>query len=327
MRGDVLQVERESYGPVLIADVGGTTSRFAVSVGERPQDLVTICNDTVASLEDAIADYLGRVPVRPRTAVLAVAGPVEGEEVALTNRRWRFRASEVAARFGFAKIRIINDFEALAWALLGLEPHESRLIGPACEPGKGTRVVLGPGTGLGVAALVPAGGGWAAVASEGGHACLGALSAEEHAVLEQVRRDCGIASAEAVLSGPGLVRLYRTLSGDTATARSEDVLERARAGEADARAAAALFVRLLGRFAGDVALMFKATGGVYLAGGVAVALGPLLDEAAFRAAFEAHPPYESLLARIPTRLLACREPGLLGCAALVEQFVTTGREI
>jgi len=255
-------------------------------------------------------------------AVFAVAGPVDGDDIKLTNRAWSFRVPDLSARFGFAPLRVINDFEALAWALPHLQPADQRPIGKTVEPKNGIKVVLGPGTGLGVAAAVPIEGRWNVVASEGGHATFGAQATEEEPVFARLRDESGTVSAEMVLSGPGLIRLHRALH-QRPSLTSEAIVAEARAGEKTARASIALFVRLLGRFAGDVALTFKAMGGVYLCGGVALALGDLLDDAIFRAAFEAHPPHQRMLAGIATSLITCQEPGLLGCAAVAERLTRT----
>src|SRR5215831_9807165 len=258
---------------VLLADIGGTNSRFALAGSDgRPAHMLIIENDTVPNLEGAIARYLEKTGARPSAAVLAVAAPLESEEVALTNRDWRFRPGELARRFGFAKLRLVNDFEAIAWALTRLTSDDAHPLGPVLVARPGVRVALGPGTGLGVAALVPVDGRWHVLASEGGHASFGPQTPEE------VEIPAALATAQ-------------------------------------------LFVRFLGRFAGGLALTFKAVGGVYVAGGVASRLGKLLDAHAFRAAFEAHPPYQALLASIPTWLMSRSEPGLLGFAVLADEFV------
>src|SRR5262245_23835995 len=141
----------------LLADIGGSKSRFALanSAG-RPERILVIENDTVADLEAAVARYLDETNARPRAATLAVAGPIDGEEVALTNRTWRFRRKEFAKRFGFSELRVVNDFEAIAYALPCLGPAETRPLGPLTLSGSrargdGVKLVLGPGTGLGVA--------------------------------------------------------------------------------------------------------------------------------------------------------------------------------
>ena len=308
----------------LLADIGGSKSRFALanSAG-RPERILVIENDTVVDLDAAVSRYLDETGAHPRAATLAIAGPIDGDEVALTNRAWRFRRGEFAKRFGFSHLRIVNDFEAIAWALRNLAPTETRPLGKPLPPREGVKVVLGPGTGLGVAALIPVDGRWHVVASEGGHASFGPQALDEVAVFSRLWEERGAVSAEAVLSGPGLVRLARALDPQAACHASETIVAGALAREPSAQAATRLFVRLLGRFAGGLALTFKALGGVYIAGGVAGGLGPLLDEPQFRAAFEGHPPYQALLETVPTLLMTCEEPGLIGCAVLAtEQAVT-----
>ena len=319
----MLQIKPGVAAPALIADIGGTTSRFALAEsGLRPRFIVTVANDAVDSLEAAIDQYLGQIAEMPASAVLAVAGPVNGDEISLTNRDWRFRLPDLRERFGFAHVRAINDFEALAWALLGLAPTDTRPLGRHSEERRGAKVVLGPGTGLGVAALVPAGNGWQVVASEGGHMSFGPASDDEEPVFARLRAQCGHVSAETIICGRGLARLHLAVHPGAQPLSCEEIIAQAKAGNAATLATTALFTRLLGRFAGDVAVTFKAIAGVYITGGVANGLSAVLDEAVFRAAFEAHPPYQKTLAATPTRLLTCPEPGLLGCAALVEQMVS-----
>ena len=305
----------------LLADIGGTTSRLAFArAGGRPERIVTIANNTVSGPEEMIAQSLDDAVNRPGAAVLAVAGPVDGDEIALTNRSWSFRLSDLSQRFGL-RFCAINDFEAIAWGLPLLGEHDTRPIGGSSSPAPGAKVVLGPGTGLGVAALVPAGDSWHVVASEGGHSSFGSAARDEEPVFSRLAEESPLIAAEFLLSGPGLARLHRAVNPGVMKLTSEMILTQARAGHREARSTIALFVRLLGRFAGDMALIFKATGGVYVAGGVAMGLGALLDEKLFRTAFEAHPPHQGLLAAIPTSLITCEEPGLLGCAAFASQMV------
>jgi glucokinase len=310
---------------ILLADIGGTHSRFALAGATgRPERVVVITNDMFADLEAAVAQYINDTGASLYAAMLAVAGPIEGEEVALTNRSWRFRRAEFAKRFALSKLRVVNDFEAIAWALPNLGSADTRPLGDGAAPRDASKVVLGPGTGLGVAALLRADGRWQVVASEGGHASFGPQAEDETEVFARVRRECGgVVTAEAVLSGPGLLRLARALDPNGNYHDSEAIVAHALAGEPRALAAARLFVRLLGRFAGGLALTFKAFGGVYVAGGVGRGLGPLLDEPPFRDAFEMHPPHEKLLKAIPTLLITYEEPGLLGCATLAKEFAVT----
>jgi glucokinase len=303
----------------LVADIGGSKSRFALANSAGwPEHILIIENDTVPDLEAAVVRYLDKTGARPQAATLAVAGLIEGEEIALTNRAWRFHRTEFAKRFGFSHLHIVNDFEAVAWALPRLGPAHTRPLGDCTLHREGVKVALGPGTGLGVAALVPAEGRWHVVASEGGHASFGPNEAGEEAVFARLREQCGWVSAETVLSGPGLVRLAGALDPKPAYRAPEPIVAEAHAGHPMAQTITRLFVRLLGRFAGDLALTFKALGGVYVTGGVAHGLGTLLDDPQFRAAFEAHPPYEALLKSIPTHLVTYEQPGLVGCATLAQ---------
>jgi glucokinase len=304
----------------LLGDIGGTNSRFALNgPSGRPERVLIIENDSVDSLESAIAHYLERTQVKPDAAVLAVAAPLDGrKDIHLTNRDWRFRRQDLADRFGFARLRLVNDFEAIGWSLSRISTDDARVLGNHIAPGEGVKAALGPGTGLGVAALVAAEGRLFVVSSEGGHISFGPRHEDEVEIFMRLMRNHGMISAEAVLSGPGLVRLAHAVDPGRHYEAPEAVVKAALAGEATAKATVQLFVRLLGRFAGDIALVFKAFAGVYIAGGVASRFGPLLDEWAFRVAFEAHPPHDGLLKAIPTFLMTRSQPGLLGCAVLAD---------
>jgi glucokinase len=312
--------------PILLADIGGTHTRFAFAGSDgRPQCIKIIDNDNFTDLETPIAQYLEQSGTRPHAAVLAVAAPIDGgDEIAMTNRAWHFRRSGLAQRFGLAALRIVNDFEAIAWALPRLTATDARPLGSLAAPAAGVKVALGPGTGLGVAALMPVNRRFVVVPSEGGHASFGPQAEDEFDVFRRLLHAHGSVSAETILSGPGLVRLVRAIDPQTSYAAPEAVVAAALDGQASAAAATTLFVRLLGRLAGGLALTFKAFGGIYIAGGVASRFGPLLDERAFRIAFEAHPPYENILAGVATMLMSRTEPGLLGCCALAEELEASG---
>jgi glucokinase len=301
---------------VLLADIGGSKSRFALAAASGVTPAVVVDNDTVAGFEGAIAHFLDASSARPQRATLAVAGPVDGDEIMLTNRPWRCRRSHLAERFGFSDIRVLNDFEALAWALPKLAASDVRPLSAARAASPGVQLVIGPGTGLGIAALVPANGGAHVLASEGGHGLFGPQAPDEFELFGRIADECGSVCAETLLSGRGLMRLAHVGGSAAEHDTPEALVARALAGEPSAHATAQLFLRLLGRFAGSMALTFKALGGVYIAGGIARALEPLFEEPYFRAAFEAHPPYETLLKGIPTWLITCPEPGLIGCAVV-----------
>src|SRR5262245_10851429 len=172
----------QSTPTTLVADIGGTTCRFAVIGADgRPDRVVRFGNKEVPDLAAAIGRYVVEANVQPRAGVLAVAAPVDGDEITLTNCAWHFRVDELKRQLGFSPRCAIDGFAAVAWALLGLAPGQVRAIGPASTCRDGVRLACGPGTGLGVAALVPDGESWRVLASEGGHVSFGPVNADEEA--------------------------------------------------------------------------------------------------------------------------------------------------
>ncbi len=314
--------------PALIADIGGTHTRFALSdrVGGI-DDIQIVHTRDFDGVEQAIADYLAALAPgrRPDRAVLAVAGPVVANRVRLTNADWDIDGAVVAAAFGLAGVWLVNDFAAVARSLPLLGVDDRTSIGQWVDEPRGARVAMGPGTGLGVAGLLPVGAdGWLPIAGEGGHVTLPAVTDAEAAVLAVLRRRVDHVSAERVLSGIGLPALdsaVAMLAGATPgpDREPEAVVAAARAGEAGARRAVGMFVDLLATVAGDLALTFGATGGVYLAGGMPRYLGELFDHQRFRARFEAKGRSSSYLRRIPTALVNHQQPGLLGLSALAAE--------
>src|SRR5256886_8902777 len=231
----------------LVADIGGSKSRFALSnsSGELERVLV-IDNNTVAGLDAAVAHYLEETGARPRAATLAVAGSVGDEEVVLTNRvGWRLRRAEFAKRFGFLQLGGLDGFEAITWGMPPLGAAQTRPLGEPVAMREGVKVVLGPGTGLGVAALLPANGRWHVIASEGGHVSFGPQARDETAMFAKLSEECGAISAETVLSGPGLVRLARALDPRAGRHQPETLVASALAREPSAHAAARMFRRPL----------------------------------------------------------------------------------
>ena len=307
---------------LLVGDIGGTNGRFGlVDGGElRPRDVFIGKGDDHPSFDDALAAALEALAERPAHAAFAVAGPVrDGKTARITNRpAWEIDADALRARFGFARVTVMNDFVAQAASLPHLEDSETVAIGEA-RPTGAAKAAVGPGTGLGVAALLPELDGWRPVAGEGGHVEFAAVDARESAAFDVVRRALGRVSAEDVLSGPGLARLHAALAkvegrvGDGAS--PSEIVAAARGGEPRSRETVALFATMLARFAGDVALTFGAEGGVYLCGGVAPKLLGAFEVSAFRAAFEAKRPHENLMRGIATLVVTAPVAGLTGCAA------------
>ena len=305
----------------VVADIGATNARFAVA------DLATFELTDIrhgpcakhATLHEAMRSYLASLAEPPRHAVLAVAGPVTQEDISLTNLSWSFGKREFCRAVGFDGLLVLNDFEALAHSLPHLAAGELHQIGGEVPAPHAAKLVLGPGTGLGMAGLVSSGDRFVAVPGEGGHISLGADNARELDLIERLRQGRDHVSAERALSGPGLAALY----GAVAASRGEiagdilpnDVIVQGLAGDALAAEALDLFVGWLGRVAGDAALLFGARGGVYIGGGIAPKILPVLTNGAFRAAFEAKGRMQAFLAPIPVYVILAEFAALKGAAA------------
>jgi len=246
---------------------------------------------------------------RPTKAVLAVAGPIDGDRVALTNRAWSFSIAKLKLALKLKRLVVMNDFAAVAQSLLELKSNDLLRIGGGAGEQDGNLLACGPGTGFGVAALVRTRRPPLALASEAGHMMLGPATAEEAQILARMSAPRPLV-VEHLLSGPGLARLHEALTGQTLS--SDQVVSNAKAQDPAALSAIAAFLRIFGRMAGDLALAFDARGGVYFAGGLGRALAPFFSRSPFRAAFEDHPTYRERLAAIPTAVIVHPSPELLG---------------
>lgn len=309
--------------PILIGDIGGTNARFSIVVDANseagePQIVKTADFATIdAAIQAAVLD---RSSVRPNSAVLAVAGPVDGDEIELTNCPWVVRPKEMIANLGLGDIVVLNDFEAQALAVIALgEEHMEKIGGGAPEPNAG-RVVLGPGTGLGVAGLIRALDHWIPVPGEGGHMDIGPRTPRDYQVFPYIEALEGRISGEQILCGRGLVNVYRaiaTTDGKPAPFTSPaEVTSAALAGsDPVAEEALSLFVTCLGRTAGDLALVFMSRGGVFLTGGIAQKIVPALKAGNFRAAFEDKAPHSALMREMPVYVITHPLAALLGLAA------------
>ena len=312
----------------LIADIGATNSRFALvgSDGTITRTRV-VATDDFASLSDAIEDYLAAeaLPVKPTLAVLAVAAPVTGDTVALTNNPWTFSIQAMGKQFGFTALHVINDFVANALAVPQLTPADRQQIGGGA-PVKGAPIgVIGPGSGLGVSILIPQGDRGIALQGEGGHVTMAAANKREAAVLELMRKRFDHVSAERFLSGPGLVNLYNALcelAKEPAAPLTAPQITNPRTEEDEphAREARDMFCAMLGTIAGNLALTIGARGGIYIAGGIVPKLGVAFAQSDFRARFEAKGRFHSYLAAIPTYVITHPSPALLGAAKMIEQL-------
>lgn len=306
----------------LIADIGGTNIRFALAVEREMIGAVwqRPCAD-FADLYAAVQAYLNDLSPsqRPTRAAFAVACPVQGDNITLTNLAWSFSTEEVRTQFGFTSLELVNDFAAIAYAIPHLQSGDLRQVGGGNVCAGLPIGVLGPGTGLGVTALVEKPSGTVVFETEGGHVTLPASNDFEAKVIAALRQRFGHVSAERVLSGPGLVNLYQVLAdlegihatdGEpqniTATALSDPNSLEARVVQ--------IFSTFLGTVAADLALSLGARGGIYIAGGIVKILGPAFDVSSFRPQFENKGRFAQYLSDIPTFVITHPNPALLGLA-------------
>jgi glucokinase len=323
--------------PWLVADIGGTNARFGwVAAGSREVTLVrTLSVADHASPAQAARTYLTQLTAElgaalavPRAAAFAVATAVGSDPIAFTNSGWSFSRAATQAELGLDALLMLNDFEALALSLPRLGAAQVRAIPgsrlqTAGQPSSAL-AVIGPGTGLGVAGLLPTRHGWMAIPGEGGHATLAAGDDFEAAILAAVRREHPHVSAERLLSGIGLPVLHTATaqvlgqSGPPLSAGA--IVERALDGS-DATCSRAIdaFCALLGSFAGNVALTLGARGGVYIGGGIVPRLGETFFASRFRERFEAKGRFQSYLQAVPTLLITDTLAALGGATLALEQ--------
>ena len=313
-----------SLWPALVVDLGGTNLRFGLvdGPGAAPQAIRDRLLAESGDLERAIAAYLGEIGTRVPAAALAVAGPVVGDDVQPSNPAWRFSASALKRALGFERLVVVNDYHALALSLPRLGPADLAPVGGGSAHPEGPRVVIGPGTGLGVAALIRHRGVWLPVASEGGQAGFSPMDDTEAKVAAILART-GQVTIERVVCGPGLLAIDHALAeiegGTSVRTRPEEVSVAASAGEPRAARALDLFFAALGAVVGDAALYFCATGGVFLAGGILPRLLGPLRASRFRARFEDKPLVPDLMRGIPTSVIIRPYPGLIGAAAALDE--------
>jgi len=305
-------------GLLLLGDIGGTNARFAIARGGAVTGVERLKTADFATLEAALTHYLAGRAERPERAAIAVASPLAGDYVKLTNAPWNFSIGALRERLGLKDLRVYNDFAAVALSLPWLTEDERRHVGGPRMAPLAPIALVGPGTGLGVSGLVPdKAGEWLVLASEGGHVGFSPVDAREDAVLAALRRDLGRLSIERLVSGQGIENLYRMTSGGKAR-KAAEVTALAEAGDGAACEALSLFCGIFGGFAGDLVLTLGAWRGLYIGGGIPAKLGVLFDRALFNARFEDKGRYGERLAAVPRWLITHDNPALLGLAHAAE---------
>ncbi len=332
-------IPHESSELGLIADIGGTNARFALTDLESGNPCVQQARSLpcaeYASLQHAAEHYLKLVGIQPRRAAIAVASPVDADEIRLTNRAWSFSRSELQNVLHLDDLRLLNDFGAVAWAVPSIEAADRiTLHGDAAAPMRGPVTVLGPGTGLGIAMLVGnSEQDWQVVETEGGHISFAPLGDEEQCIASWISARFGRASNERLLCGTGLSHMHAALAGEDPGSPlersqpmrepSEIVASALEGHDLLARRTLARFCAVLGSVAGDAALIHGART-VMIAGGIVPRFVPFLRSSAFRERFLAKGRFAAYLESVAIHVVTHPHPGLLGAAVALRRSTTAG---
>nr|WP_272889457.1 glucokinase [Stutzerimonas stutzeri] len=313
----------------MVGDIGGTNARFALWRDQQIESVRVLPTIDYPRPEDAIRAYLrdvGQSVEALQAVCLACAGPVSGDEFVFTNNHWRLSRKAFCQDLGLSDLLLINDFTAMALGMTRLRDGELISVCEGqSEPGR-ARLVIGPGTGLGVATLLPMpDGSWHALPGEGGHVCLPIGSVREAALWGCLHEKLGHVNAEAVLSGGGLLELYRAscvLDGELATLTTPaEVTAAALSGDTTAAAVLEQFCVWLGRIAGDNVLTTGARGGVYLAGGIVPRFVELFMRSGFRQSFRDKGCMSRYFDDVPVWIVTADYPGLDGAGVALQQLL------
>lgn len=319
--------------PRLLADIGGTYARFTLEMaaGQFEHMVSLLCADH-ADFHAAVTTYLQSLPpglaARLAHAAIAIANPVEGDEVRMTNYHWRFSIEQMRQRLGLETLVVVNDFTALAMSLPRLAPGQRRQIGGGLARERSVVGVLGAGSGLGVSGLIPAGEGWVALGTEGGHTSFSPRDEREIAILRYGLNHYSHLSHERLLSGPGLELIHRALRAHAGlppeALAAPEITRRALEG-ADALCLETLeaFCSVLGNVAGNLAVTLGALGGIYIGGGIVPRLGTYFDRSPFRGRFEDKGRFTDYVKGIPTYVVTAEHATFVGASAILAAQLRT----
>jgi glucokinase len=310
---------------VLLADVGGTNARFALLIDGSISATAHMAVRDYATFQQALAAYLGASAEggAPAHAILTASGVVQDGRCALTNNAWVIDAEDLRRTHGFSTVRLINDFEAVAWALPRLGASSLLQLGGRQRIAGAPLAAIGPGTGLGMAISIPHPGGQIVLSSEGGHSTMASGSLREHAVIEQLRPRFGHVSTERVLSGGGLENLHDALAEidgvGSPKRRAADITRAAIDGTCPvSRGAMDMFCAMLGSVAGNLALALNARGGIFIGGGILRHMPDYLAASQFRRRFEEKGRLRLFLEAIPAYLILDDDVAFVGLRNLME---------
>ncbi|MFZ6846862.1 glucokinase [Undibacterium sp. RuRC25W] len=317
-----------SGGPRLLADIGATHARFTLESSPGIFDAVQVLKcDEYSGIIDLLRAYLDQHPTRRvHHAAFALANPIDGDYVRMTNRAWEFSIEDVRREFGLYTLLIVNDFTALAMALPGLQPSDVMQVGGGTAVAKSVIGVLGPGTGLGVSGLIPTSDGFVTLGSEGGHVNFAPCDEREYAILQFAWKEWPHVSTERLISGPGLELIYRALAD-----RNKQIVKPLAAQEVMHGAlndndplcleSIDCFCGMLGSFSANLAVTLGAFGGIYIGGGIVPLMGDRFHASSFRARFEAKGRFSSYLAQIPTYVITTPNPAFYGVSAILSEHL------
>lgn len=314
--------------PRLVADIGGTNARFALETA--PQVLqhtdVLAAND-YDSIVEAIRTYLARVGNPPiRHAAIAIANPIVGDWVQMTNHHWAFSIETTRQALGLENLILLNDFTAQALAITRMPKEELVQIGGFKQVEDAPKAVIGPGTGLGVSGLIPSKSGWVPLAGEGGHVSFAPFDDAEILIWQYAKKKYGHVSAERFLSGAGLMLIHEALAQREGVKRQKlspaEISERALSGTSPlCRLTLDIFCAMLGTVSSNLALTLGASGGVYLCGGIIPRFIDYFKSSPFRNRFENKGRFEAYLAAIPVYIVLSKYPGINGAAVALENHL------
>lgn len=311
--------------PRLIADIGGLYARFAIEVarGQFSHQASLRCAGH-ANLEQAIRAYLDSVaPLQVQHAAIAVANPVEGDQVRMTNYPWQFSIEETRLALGLETLVVVNDFTALAMALPKISAADARQVGGGQPVSNSVIGLLGSGTGLGVSGLIPAGDSWISLGSEGGHTSFSPRDAREIRVLEYAWQQFDHVSFERLLSGSGLELIHQALTSGPSLSAPEITRRALEQEDAQCLATLDVFCNMLGTAASNLAVTLGALGGIYIGGSIVPRLGEFFDRSGFRQRFEDKGRFRQYIEHIPTYVITAQNPTFLGVSAILEAQLRT----
>jgi glucokinase len=315
-------------GARLLADIGGTHARFTLETAHHVFSAVRVlkCED-YSGIVPLLRAYLDEFKdVKISHAALAIANPIDGDLVKMTNRDWSFSIEDVRRELGLHTLLVVNDFTALAMSLPSLGSNDRTQIGGGSPTAKSVIGVVGPGTGLGVSGLIPTSDGFITLGSEGGHVNFAPFDEREYDILKYAWKEWSHVSAERIITGPGMELVYRALAERQGVKReprlAQEILHGALA-EKDALCEETLecFCGMLGSFSANLAVTLGAFGGIYIGGGIVRRMGDWFATSPFRERFEAKGRFASYVAQIPTYVITAPYPAFYGVSVILSEHL------